>query len=417
MLFQSIKMIHVQYCQGSTLVPMGRLGLKDRKIYFEYAPSFVELGLELSPFKLPLKLGVTGCEDKIFEGLFGIFNDSLPDGWGRLLLDRKLISLGINPGMLTPLDRLAYVGRRGMGALFYEPEISDSSFIKIQKDLDLISTECLEFQDNEDDRYVDELLVMNGSSAGARPKILVSLQKNDQFSITNNDLLQRHDDWIIKFSSSLDPKDSGSIEYAYHLMAVEAGLNVPEAKLFKSKKCAGYFGVKRFDRRGAGFIHMHTLSGLLHIDHRIPSFDYEYLMKTTLWLTKDVRECEKQFRYAVFNALSHNRDDHAKNFSFLMNEEGAWCVSPAYDLNYSSGPAGEHCTTFSGEGKNPQVSHFLKLAKIASIKQDRAMSIIEEVKEAVSRWGDFANSAQVSIKSRDKIQAMLNRVLKNFHGV
>lgn len=412
--FQQTNVISVEYCRGNKIVPMGRLALQNRKIFFEYSPSFLESGLELSPFKLPLSPGVKVCEDHLFEGLFGVFNDSLPDGWGKLLIDRKLMRNGINPQLLTPLDRLRYVGRRGLGALFYEPEISDHSSFKGPADLDLIAAECLQVLEHDEDQYIDDLLIMNGSSAGARPKILVTLINNrDQFDISNNNPLLNHNDWIIKFRSSVDPKDIGPIEYAYHLMALEAGLEVPDAKLFKSKKCNGYFGVKRFDRERSEFLHMHTASGLLHADYRIPSLDYQTLMKATLWLTKDVRECERQFRNAVFNVFSHNRDDHAKNFCFLMKPDGEWKVSPAFDLTFSSGPAGEHSTSVMGEGKNPGTSHLLKLAEIATIKQQIALEIIDEVKQAVSRWNHFAKLSNVSPISAKNIKSVLDSVLKN----
>lgn len=413
MSFQQTNVIHVKYHRGDTTIPVGRLAFLNRKIFFEYTSSFLGLGIEISPFKLPTKPGVLSCEDRVFDGLFGVFNDSLSDGWGRLLLDRKLLKMGINSESLTPLDRLQFVGSHGMGALLYEPEISEgTSHQLLQKDLDGIASECFQMQEHEEDRFVDELLMLNGSSAGARPKILVSLMPNKQeFQIANNSNVSCSN-WMIKFRSSLDPKDVGSIEYAYHLMAIDSGLDVPEARLFKSKEHAGYFGVKRFDRQGSAFVHMHTLSGLLHIDHRIPSVDYETLMKATLWLTKDVRECEKQFRNVVFNVLAHNRDDHAKNFSFLMDTNGSWRVSPAYDLVFSSGPAGEHHSTIMGEGKNPTVSHLLKLAAIASLQPQQALNIIDEVKESVSKWSDFAKKAHVGTKSCSHIQKELARVLK-----
>lgn len=413
MQFQQTNVIHVKYAQGSTVIPVGRIALVNRKIFFEYASSFLGLGLELSPFKLPVKLGVIGCDERMFDGLFGVFNDSLPDGWGRLLLDRKLQKLGLNPNALTPLDRLRYVGSHGMGALMYEPEIDLDGLHQIHEDLDVIANECFQFQEHEEDQYVDELLVLNGSSGGARPKILVNLIPNEtKFQIeTDSNLFQNN--WIIKFRSSVDPKDVGSIEYAYHLMAIDAGLNVPEARLFKSKQHNGYFGVKRFDRQGSTSVHMHTFSGLLHIDHRIPSVDYEALMKATLWLSKDVRECEKQFRNIVFNVLAHNRDDHAKNFSFLMDQNGGWKISPAYDLIFSSGPAGEHHTTIMGEGKNPKASHLLRLAAIGSLDPGKALEIIDQVKASVAKWRHFAAEAFVSSKSSSHIQTELDRVFKS----
>ncbi|MBP9729552.1 MAG: HipA domain-containing protein, partial [Gammaproteobacteria bacterium] len=219
-----------------------------------------------------------------------------------------------------------------------------------------------------------------------------------------------------KFRSFIDPKDIGPIEYAYHLMALDAKLEVPQAKLFPSKVCPGYFGVKRFDRVKGKRLHMHTISGLLHADHRFPSLDYEAIMKATLWLSKDSRACEKQFRAAVFNVLSHNRDDHAKNFSFLMDEKGTWQVSPAYDLTFSSGPSGEHCSTIMGEGKHPSITHLLKLAAVTSLKKQTALQIIEEVKAATSKWKLFATEAGVHANSLKMIQSALHRIERENRG-
>ena len=410
MTFKPVEIVNVKYCRGDEIVPMGRLAINNRKIFFEYDAEFLKTKLELSPFKLPLRSGVIACEDNVFEGLFGIFNDSLPDGWGRLLLDRKLTNVGISPTTITPLDRLCYAGKNGMGALMYEPEISDAEVRHHLKDLDLIADECVHFQDN-DDKFIDDLFVMNGSSAGARPKILVSISKDEKLEITKSDPKTSHDNWIIKFRSSTDPKDIGCIEYAYHLMAKAAGLDVPEAKLFKSKKCDGYFGVKRFDRQKSSFVHMHTIAGLLHTDHRIPALDYEILLKATLHLTRNVQECEKQFRQMVFNIFAHNRDDHSKNFSFLMDKEGKWKVSPAYDLTFSSGPVGQHCTTILGEGKNPTIEHILKLAEMISIKPKIAKEIVDEVKDAVLKWEKFADKAGISKKSAKAIKSILKWAL------
>ncbi|MEM1244621.1 MAG: type II toxin-antitoxin system HipA family toxin [Pseudomonadota bacterium] len=396
MKFENITQVHVYFAGGDSKLLIGRLALENRKIFFEYDYEFIKTGLELSPLKLPLKSGVVIANDSIFDGLFGVFNDSLPDGWGRLLLDRKLLNLGLNSAKLSPLDRLCMVGSCGMGALQYEPEQTKKNRL-FHVDLDEIANEIKQFEENDNDIYVDELLRLNGSSAGARPKIMLRVE---------------NEDWIIKFRSSLDPKDIGNIEYAYHLMAVDAKLDVPKAKLFSSKKNKGYFGVKRFDRIKTRPIHMHTVSGLLHADHRLPSLDYEMIIKTTLFLTHDIRECKKQFRIAVFNILSHNRDDHAKNFSFLMDSKGNWSVSPAYDLTFSSGPNGEHCTMIMGEGKNPTIKHLLQLADVADIKKNQAIEIIDEVRSAVSKWALFADEANVTSASRKMIQSHIDQSIK-----
>ena len=402
------QLIHVYYMGSAERQLLGRLAYKNRSILFEYDTVFLASGLELSPFKLPLKAGVLRCEDRTFDGLFGVFNDSLPDGWGKLLLDRMLLKKGIKPGDLTPLDRLCYVGKHGMGALAYEPA-ADSYKLTDHINLDKIADECLQFQESDDDQFVDDLLAMNGSSSGARPKVLVSFINDAMQTTEMTDVNDRHD-WIIKFPSSIDPKDIGSIEYAYHQMAQAAGLDVPEARLFKSKRGLGYFGVKRFDRMNIKRVHMHTISGLLHTDHRIPSLDYQELLKVTLWMTKNTKECEKQFRYAVFNVLAHNRDDHAKNFSYLMNDNGMWHVSPAYDLTFSSGPAGEHCTTVMGEGRKPALKHLIKLAEVSGIDKNVAIQMVDEVKSSVDRWRQFADEAMVTKKSRDMIQIAINQV-------
>lgn len=400
-------MITVFYNGLPQRIKVGRLAYKEYRIFFEYFPEFLKTGLELSPYKLPLKSGVFQCTEDIFEGLFGVFNDSLPDGWGRLLIDRKLMHLGQDPSSLTPLDRLRFVGSRGMGALSYEPELGQA-LPQVTHDLDQIADEAMSIQEDSDGQFVDELLAMNGSSAGARPKILVSI-RDHSFAITNNQAKSHNQDWLIKFRSSQDPKDVGSIEYAYHLMAKASGLDVPEARLFPSKKCPGYFGVKRFDRTESQLLHMHTLSGLLHADYRYPSLDYEFVLKATLWLTKDNKECEKQFRNAVFNVLAYNRDDHARNFSFLMENNGTWRVSPAYDLIFSSGPGGEHCTSVMREGKNPNLEHLLKLADEGGIKRNSALKIIDEVKNGVNNWLPFAKQAQVSKTSGEWIHKFLKR--------
>src|SRR3989338_6875840 len=360
MTFVQQNLVYVYY-QGFTAKQlMGRLLLKNRQIFFEYDDAFIKKGLELSPFKLPLKAGVATSKDQTFEGLFGVFNDSLPDGWGRLLLDRKLMQAGLNPAALSPLDRLCFVGGEGMGALSYEPENSNSMH-SLLIDLDEINHEIKEtLADN--DSYVDDLLILGGSSAGARPKVLLRIDQED---------------WLIKFRSSIDPKDISAIEYAYHLKAKDAGLDVPDAKIFLSRSGYGFFGVKRFDRQNNQKVHMHTVAGMLHADHRTSALDYETIMKATLYLTRDVNECETQFRNAVFNVFAHNRDDHSKNFSFLMDNNGGWKVSPAYDLTFSSGPSGEHSTMVMGEGKNPTKDHLLKLANVGSIKQDKALNIID----------------------------------------
>lgn len=399
MIFSGASMVSVFYQRGMETLLMGRLAVKNRQILFEYEGPFLKTGLDLSPFKLPLKGGVIACSDPLFDGLFGLFNDSLPDGWGRLLLDRKLMTLGINPGNLSPLDRLCYVGRSGMGGLFYEPNLSEP-LLNVPHDLDDVAHKVMQFQEDDVDQFLDELIFMTHSSCGVRPKIIIS--RGDGI------------EWLVKFGVRTDPKDIGPIEYAYHLMAMSAGLEMSPADLLPSRKGAGYFATQLFDRSGSYRTHMHTVSGLLHADHRIPSLDYGTIMKLTVLLTKDVRQCQAQFKAAVFNVLAHNRDDHGKNFSFLMDWDGAWRVSPAYDLTFSSGPFGEHCTTIMGEGRKPTFAHLLKLAEVGGIHQLDALKIIRDIQSVISKWPHFAEKAGVGKHSASRIQDAFDHVANAF---
>ncbi len=382
---------------------VGKLALKDRRIWFQYDAAFLQKGVELSPFKLPLRPEVTPCNDRVFDGLFGLFNDSLPDGWGRLLLDRHIRNLGIPPENLTVLDRLAYVSERGIGALIYKHDHQHDRFVYEHLNLDRLAAESQAVLAGESQAVIEELMTLGGSPAGARPKILAGLNKNKTHIIHGTDnISDDYEHWIIKFGSNLDPKDNGAIEYAYSMMARAAGINIPETHLFPATKGAGYFGIKRFDRLTNKRIHVHTASGLLHADHRMPSMDYEGILKASLALTKSMPDVEAFFRLAAFNIFAKNRDDHTKNFSFLMDDDGTWHVAPAYDLTFSSGPGGEHSTTIMGEGKNPGHLHLLALGRKMNIK--KAGDIIEQVYAAISRWNEFSDIAGVSKESRKLIR-------------
>ena len=373
-----------------TVIPVGRLALRDHRMYFEYHASFIEKNIEISPLKLPLKAGLSTFDPFLFEGLPGVFNDSLPDGWGRLLFDRFMRSQGILPNETSPLERLAYTGTHGMGALVYEP---DHSFDELKTiiNLDVLAEQSQEVLNGSADDIIQELLDLNGSSAGARPKALIGLDRNlENLSHGIHQLPEGHAPWIVKFANTQDGVDAGAVEYVYALMAKNAGISVPDVHLFPSQKGVGYFAIKRFDRKGDQRLHMHTACGLLHSDFRTPSLDYETLISLTGVLTRDVREVEKMFRLAVFNVLAHNRDDHAKNISFLMDEKGTWALSPAYDLTFSSGPRGEQSTMVMGEGRRPTIDHLRKLGMEASMTRERMDEIMHQTKDSLSQWESLA---------------------------
>lgn len=406
----SVSEVRVGINFGESVQDVGRLAVREHKIYFEYNSAFIKSGIEISPLRMPLQPGLQSFDYDLFEGLPGVFNDSLPDGWGRLLFDRFIRSQGILPSDITPLDRLAHVGSNALGALVFEP---DHSAEDTQGDINLdnLATQAQEVLDGTSDDVLAELIALNGSSAGARPKALIGVDDKREHIIHGvHDLPSGYAPWMVKFPNSQDGLDAGAIEYVYALMAKDAGIAMPDVHFFEAKRGAGYFAIKRFDRDGDKRYHMHTACGLLHSDFRTPSLDYEDLIALTGMLTRDVREVEKLYKQAVFNVLAHNRDDHSKNFSYLMDSQGGWKLSPAYDLTFSSGPRGEQSTLVMGEGKNPDTSHLLKLADEAKIKKDRALEIIDALKSSLSKWSELAKQYGVSDTNIKLIQSKISQV-------
>ena len=349
---------------------------QNRLAAFEYGTDWLADGFSINPFSLPLEKKVFLPKIEPFEGIYGVFADSLPDGWGRLLVDRLMRRNGINPMEMGNLDRLAIVGETGMGALCYRPVItleeSDNSM-----SLDEIAAECEKVLQTEFSEKLDTLFMLGGSSGGARPKILTKIDG---------------DDWIIKFPSSYDSMDIGRQEYDYALCAKKCGIDMENVKLFESQRCSGYFGTKRFDRvrRDDGGMtrrHMVSVSGLLETSHRIPNLDYDLLMRLTFMLTKDIEECMKLYRLMCFNVFAHNRDDHSKNFSFIyLDDEKRWVLSPAYDLTYSNSLNGEHATTINGNGINPGINDLLEVAKQAGLDIKAAKAAAEDIRECVNEY-------------------------------
>lgn len=357
-MFKQVKSLEVFY--NNQII--GTLALRpDNLCAFEYHPDWIQNGFSISPLILPLKSGVFTSKWEPFDGLFGVFNDSLPDGWGRLLIDRLLREQGINPAELSPLDWLCIIGPKTMGALTYKPT-KPIGKEEADKSLSYLEKETQKILNDEPSNDLSTLVAKGGSSGGARPKVLLTINGEE---------------WLIKFRNTQDPLNIGEIEYKYSLLAKKAGLIMPETQLFEGK----YFGVKRFDRISQKRIHMHTAAGLLNANFRLPSLDYKTLIEATLFLTHDMLEAEKMFRLMVFNVLIGNKDDHAKNFSFIY-DEGKWQVSPAYDIVPCEGFNGQHTTTVLGKGL-PNTEDMLELAKQTGLDLNKAKQIIEQVKEVL----------------------------------
>lgn len=390
---------------------VGELILWERKIYFRYNSNFISSGLNLSPIKLPFNNEIITCQKEPFDGLFGVFNDSLPDGWGRLLLDRTLSSRGIDILKITPLDRLSFVGSGGMGALTYQPEFEETTKFSSQIELDVIAKEMNQILQGDSSEIIEELFELGGSSGGARPKIFAGYNPgNEEIIHGEEELPGGFEHWIIKFPSSSDNPEIAKIEYAYHKMATKAGVEMSDCKLFEGKSGKLYFGTKRFDRIGNTRLHVHTASGLMHDNFRASTMDYGHLMDCAFRLERHVNAYRKVLRLAAFNVFSHNRDDHSKNVSFLMNSKGEWQLAPAYDLTFSYSSFGFHSTMVAGESQNPGKKHLLKLANHFGIKDGEI--IIDEVRSAVAEWSSIAKKQDINSETIKNIQLSINNIEK-----
>lgn len=379
------------------------------RIYFEYSSEWLKRKLELSPIRLPLRPGLREHQDAQFGPLPGVFDDSLPDGWGLLLMDRWFRKQGVDPTTISPLDRLAWIGDRAMGALTYRPAIRNSEDEEAF-DLHRLSKEAEEVLAGKAGEVLAQLVKAGGSPGGARPKVLVGYNPKTEDIVSGAQSLPvGFDHWIVKFVAPRDMPEYGPVEYAYSLMARAAGLNVPETRLFRTKQGDRFFGIKRFDRVGTKRIHMHTFGNLIHANFRLPTGDYADLFKTSALLTHNARDIQEVFRRMAFNVLAHNRDDHVKNFAFLMDDTtGEWSLAPAYDLAFAPGPGGEHTMSVAGEGRHPRRSDMLRAVARAGMAGRVIGEILEQVADAVDHWRDFAKQAGVTAPVMTRLQTAMD---------
>jgi len=399
----SQKRIKVSLDFGTSIVEVGTLVEQNQEVYFRFEASYLESELEISPFKLKKTTEILLSPRAPFDGLFGVFNDSIPDGWGRLLLDRKLIECGKNPKEISVLDRLSLLGKNAQGALIYEPVTDDGNPENELINLDQIAEESEDLLLTGNASFLDHLYHLGGNSIGARPKIFVNYNtKLNQYSTVTQ---EGFEPWIIKFPALNDFKDIARIEYAYYKMALACGIEMSESNLFFSEKGKVFFGTKRFDRIGNQRLHSHSACGLLHDDFRYSTLDYGHVMDAANRLENNLSACEKVFRLAVFNVYASNMDDHSKNVAFLMNQKGNWRLAPAYDLTFSPSPGGYHslsvANTYQEIGKND----LLKLASYFGINNGN--EIIDQIKEVLSTWKKFSTEFEVSKKESHLIEKTL----------
>jgi serine/threonine-protein kinase HipA len=392
---------------------LGTLIDKDGTVYFEYSPDAIAQGLDLSPLKLPLpKSGAAPQAHRglpQFMGLPGFIADALPDGWGMLLIDKTLRRQGHDPASVSVLVRLAIVGSSSMGALIFEPH-QDEAFdaktldlLAIAKDTARIQNEHMNASSSEvTDERLQYLLHLGGSPQGARPKALVDLDGSA---------------WLVKFPAQGEHPEVCAIEELYARFARQR-VAMPPSRLFELSKQHSAFAVQRFDRiaqaqpKPLGLpslrVPMISLAALLHADYRLPSLDYETVLLATTRLTGDLSETTKAFELAVINAMLHNRDDHAKNIAYCLNERRQWKLSPVFDLTYSTGPGGEHSTSYAGEGKRPTRAKLLQVAKSGGVKEKIAIDILDYWLDALSSLPMLAKELPIRARTMVELKSKLN---------
>jgi len=383
---------------------------KDGVITFEYAPAFALEGLEISPLLLPVSTRgpITFGELQhleAFEGLPGVLADALPDRFGNAVIRRYYAERGRPEQAMHPVQKLLYVGDRAMGALeFRPPERVPSPAERESLEVAELVKQARVVIEGRPGIAIPEMLRVGASAGGARPKALILWNRRTN-KVRSGFAEQRPGDehWILKFDGVGElgapdetPKPYNRIEYVYAKLARDAGIEMPETQLLED----GGFGhllVRRFDRSSGGKLHLHSLGGMRHVDYNLPGeLSYEEFLRTTLTLGLDYPALEEAYRRAVFNIVTVNQDDHVKNVSFIMDERGAWRLSPAYDLTYARGHGYTrmHQMTLNGKRDDFTRDDLIALGANMGINRD-GVEVIEQVTSAVGNWPHYAEAAAV----------------------
>ena len=402
---------------------------------FEYDPAFQQSGLDIAPFHMPhsTKGKVFSFpahrHNNTFNGLPGLLADSLPDQFGNDILRAWLAGQGLRASDLNPIVRLSYVGNRGMGALEFKPaehsrllnrsveiSIAEMSALceRILRDKQSLDVNLSDSDEHSNSQAMNDIIRVGTSAGGAKPKAIIAM--NDAGHIISGQVAAPagYQHWMIKFDLAGDfdrernnglPPASGRIEYAYYLMAKAAGIQITECRLLEIGG-HGHFLTARFDRVGNEKLHVQTLAAIEHYDRDSPH-DYAQLIATARKLKLGMPAVHELYRRMVFNVLAYNHDDHTKNHAFMMDARGKWSLTPAYDVTYAYDPAGkwtrQHQMGVFGKNENVSVDDMLTAAERCDISARHAKLIVEEVKQAVANWAEFAGEAHLDKRSTDII--------------
>lgn len=391
--------------------------------YFQYTPELVEMGIQLSPIVMPLATSAysfPALSRESFNGLPGLLADSLPDRFGNAIIDEWLVRQGRAKESFHPVERLCYMGRRGMGALEFEPALAlaetESRRLELESLIEVVNRVLNERSSlsgrlggDDDQQAMSDILRVGTSAGGARAKAVLAWNPaTNEFRSGQIEAKAGFEQWLLKFDGVRNMDDDqvsvplgyGRIEYAYYLMARKAGIEMSESRLH-TEGGRSHFMTRRFDRTArGGKLHMQSLGALAHFDYRQPaSYSYEQAIVVMKRLALPMKDLEQLVLRCFFNIVARNQDDHVKNIAFLMDQSGTWSLSPAYDLTYAWNPAGiwtaRHQMSVNGKRSGFERDDLLQLAASAGIKRAAALRLLGRVKEAVSTWPECAGLAGI----------------------
>ncbi len=412
--------------------------LGDRELaVFQYMPDFVESGIQLAPIMMPLApepYEFPGLPGEAFKGLPGLLADSLPDRFGHALIDAWLVARGRSAGSFNPVERLCYIGTRGMGALEFHPSLSRGAgrsrkvgidaLVRLANDvLDHRQQLAGHLQGEDDHEALEDILRVGTSAGGARAKaVLAWNEETGEFRSGQVKAGEGFAYWLLKFDGIsnnrdkelADPQGFGLVEYGFHLLAVAAGIDMSECRIHREGGRA-HFMTRRFDRDARGRkLHMQSLAAMRHFDFNAAGvYSYEQAVETIRRLDLPRWDVEQQFRRAVLNVLIRNQDDHVKNIAFLMNRNGEWRLSPAFDVSYAYNPDGSwthrHQMSLNGKQDQFEMMDLVEFGAFCGLKPAKGRGIVEEIHAQVDRWMDFAGQAGVPEGMAARIDRALRR--------